>query len=284
MISKTKTMSFPQKLIKNLNDLLLPFVYAAAFLFGLLSLFQSKEGTNSVEVYRQIFLCCVVVIVVIKVIHGYFKRKDFSYQAYETKLSRFLDLGNVLPLLALTVVVLFPFYLLVITSFKNTFEAIAIEFSWWPKEGIDLKSFETLMNYKKDGWMDVSIIGALGNSFVYAIIPTTVGLFSSSIAAYAFSKLKFKAKGTMYSVLIATMMMPGCVTLSTSYLLYSWYGWVNSPLPLIVPGLFGSASCVMFLREFMMGIPTAFWRRRRSTVPASGEDISTSCCLWQSRP
>ncbi len=255
MISNKTSMSFPKKLIKNLNDLLLPFAYAAALLFGLFSLFDSKEGTNASQTYRLIFLVLLAAIVALRLLHSTFKRRDPRYQAYQAKLSRVLDLSNVIPLLALTVVVLFPFYLLVITSFKNTFEAISIEFSWWPQEGIDLKSFETLMNYKKDGYMDVSILGALGNSFVYAIIPTSVGLFSSSLAAYAFSKLQFKGKGAMYSVLIATMMMPGCVTLSTSYLLYSWYGWVNSPLPLIVPGLFGSASCVMFLREFMMGIP-----------------------------
>lgn len=253
MTSKQKTRSLFKTLIKNLNDLLLPIILVPAVFCTILSLFPSAEGSNSQQICRIVALCAIALGVTIKLFNGFFKKHDFLYHTYSFKVSQKLELGAVIPLLVLTVIIIFPFYLLIVTSLKNTFEANSVDFSWWPKEGIDLASYAELMEY--DTRMGASIAKSLLNSFIYAIVPTSVGLFSSSLAAYAFSKLRFRFKGTMYSLLIATMMMPGCVTLSTSYLLYSWYGWTNSPLPLIIPGLFGSASCVMFLREFFMGIP-----------------------------
>lgn len=90
---------------------------------------------------------------------------------------------------------------------------------------------------------------------MYAFIPVSVGLFVSVLSAYAFAKLEFKGKKILYRILIMTIMMPGCVTMTTAYVMYEWYGWTNTPLPLIVPGCLGSAATVMFLREYFMGIP-----------------------------
>ncbi len=253
MTSKNNGIILYKKIVRGLNDMLVPVLYVPALVCGVLSLFESKEGSNSRSVCMIIAFIAVAIILAVKIMNWYFKKTDACYHVLETKLAKKLDLANMVPLLGLMVIVLLPFYLLFVTSIKNTFEANDLVFAWWPKEGIDLQSYKELLEY--DTVMGVSILRSLLNSFIYALIPTTIGLLSSSIAAYAFSKLQFRFRGTMYAVLIATMMMPGCVTLSTSYLLYSWYGWTNTPLPLIVPGLFGSASCVMFLREFMMGIP-----------------------------
>ena len=96
---------------------------------------------------------------------------------------------------------------------------------------------------------------AMLNSFIYAIIPTTVGLFVSALSAYAFAKLEFKGKKFLYTALIMTMMMPGCVTMTTAYIMYDSINWVNTALPIIVPGCLGAAATVMFLREYFMGIP-----------------------------
>ncbi len=242
-----------KRLVKAANDLLAPILAVPAVLGLVLSCFESKDGTSSREQWLTAALISLALLAVIKLANAIFRRTDPHYHTYEMKLSAKLDLPSMVPLFVMTLIVLFPFYLLLVSSLKNTYEANSFDFTWWPAEGIDLGSFAKLLEY--DSVMGVSIARSLLNSFIYAIIPTTVGLMSSSLAAYAFSKLTFRFKGTMYSILIATMMMPGCVTLSTSYLLYTWYGWTNSPLPLIIPGLFGSASCVMFLREFYMGIP-----------------------------
>ena len=98
---------------------------------------------------------------------------------------------------------------------------------------------------------------SLLNSLVYTMIPLCIGLTTACLAAYAFAKLQFKNRQRMYRALLLTMMMPGCVTMATGYMMYDWYHWTNSPLPLIIPGCFSGAGTVMFLREYFCGIPDA---------------------------
>ncbi len=252
MISKTKNAFLP-KLVKTLNDLLMPVAAAAGVLFTILPLFEPKDGLNSRQQHIILAVCLWTVFIAVKLLNGYFKKKDPNYSNYELKLSRKLSLSNLVPLLVLTVIVVFPFYLLFVTSIKNNFEAMSIQFNWWPKEGIDIGAYKYL--FELEDLVGYDVVRSFLNSIVYATLPTLGGLISSSLAAYAFSKLNFRFKGAMYSILIMTIMMPGCVTLATSYMLFEVYGWTNSPLPLIIPGLFGGAGMVMFLREFFMGIP-----------------------------
>ncbi len=242
-----------QKIIKLCNGVLLPFLWVTGLLGTLLSCFKAAPGSNSRLISIAIAVLSFAIIIVVKSLNKRFNRLDDNYRVHQFRLVEKLDLSNLIPLLVLTVVIALPFYLLFVTSLKNPIEANAFEFSWWPKEGIDLESYRELFSYGDA--IGVTIGQSIVNSFVYAIIPTTIGLFSSSLAAYAYSKLQFKGRNKMYSLLIMTMMMPGCVTMATSYLMYDWYGWTDSPLPLLIPGMFGGAACTMFLREFFMGIP-----------------------------
>ena len=181
------------------------------------------------------------------------RKRSTSYQIYQSKIVKKLDPGTMIPLCLMLLIVVLPFFILVITSIKNPIEANSLAFTWWPKNGIDLQSYKELFSY--GGAIGITMGQAVWNSFVYAIVPTVIGLFISALSAYAFSKLKFPGRDLMYQILIMTMMMPGCVTMTTAYIMYDWYGWTNSPLPLVVPGFFGAAATVMFLREFFMGIP-----------------------------
>ena len=75
--------------------------------------------------------------------------------------------------------------------------------------------------------------------------------------------MQIQPEGQLRSGLIMTMMMPGCVTMTTAYIMYDKLEWTNSPLPLVVPGCFGAATTVMFLREYFMGIPDAMLEAAR---------------------
>lgn len=88
------------------------------------------------------------------------------------------------------------------------------------------------------------------------ILPTTfIGVFAASLAAFAFAKLKFPGRDKLFFGLIATMMLPGIVTLVPQFILFRELGWLDSFLPLMVPGFFGAAMAVFFLRQFFIGIP-----------------------------
>jgi ABC-type glycerol-3-phosphate transport system permease component len=78
---------------------------------------------------------------------------------------------------------------------------------------------------------------------------------SSTIAAYAFARLRWKGRGTVFMVVLATMMLPAQVTLIPLYIIFSQLRWTNSLRPLIVPALFGDAFSIFLLRQFFMTIP-----------------------------
>jgi multiple sugar transport system permease protein len=68
--------------------------------------------------------------------------------------------------------------------------------------------------------------------------------------------MDFRGRNLLFSITLATMMLPGIVTLIPTYVLFRFFGWVGSYAPLIVPHFFGGAFNIFLLRQFMMTIPT----------------------------
>lgn len=152
--------------------------------------------------------------------------------------------------------ILAPFSVVLVTSFKTWQEAADPEFSFFPKE-FTAEGYKQVFTYKSssDDALPVVFKGFL-NTLMIVIPSTLFGLFFSAMSAYAFAKLRFKGKKTLFTILLATMMIPGTIMLTPSYAIYNVIGWINTPLPLIIPGAFGAATCVFFMRQFYMGIPT----------------------------
>lgn len=152
------------------------------------------------------------------------------------------------------IIILFPFSIVLLTSFKNFRDASSIEFIWIPEGGFVIDGYIEALNYPEFG--DYSaLINGFFNTLFYILPPTIIGLFASAMSAYAFSKLRFRLRNIMYTVLLATMMIPGTITIASTFSIYDAIGWVNTPLPLMIPGMFGAAACVFFMRQFFAGIP-----------------------------
>jgi multiple sugar transport system permease protein len=153
--------------------------------------------------------------------------------------------------------VLLPFSLVLLTSFKGIKEANSLDFNWWPKE-FTFQGYEKVLEYDMGTAYEgvPLIISGFINTLWIVIPPTLLGLFSSAISAYAFAKLRFKFRDKMFSLLLATMMIPGTILLTPTFMMYNLIGWVNTPFPLMIPGMFGAATCVFFMRQFYSGIPT----------------------------
>ena len=79
--------------------------------------------------------------------------------------------------------------------------------------------------------------------------------FSCSLVAYGFSRLNFRGRNTLFSLCLATMMLPAQVTMIPLYILYSKIGWIDTFWPLIVPAFFGSPFYIFLLRQFFLTIP-----------------------------
>lgn len=88
------------------------------------------------------------------------------------------------------------------------------------------------------------------------VIPSIIGaVVTSSLAAYAFARLRAPGKNVIFMVLLSTMMLPSAVTLVPTYILFAKLGWVGGFKPLVVPALAGSAFFVFLMRQFFLTIP-----------------------------
>ena len=131
-----------------------------------------------------------------------------------------------------------------------------------------LKASRQIAKFPPDLIPDPWIWGNYTDVFIYApfnqylvntifiIIPTIFGAtIASSLAAYAFARLRAPGKNIIFMVLLSTMMLPGVVTLIPTYILFAKLGWIGSFKPLVVPVLFGNAFFIFLMRQFFSSLP-----------------------------
>jgi multiple sugar transport system permease protein len=98
-------------------------------------------------------------------------------------------------------------------------------------------------------------VDALANTIVVTFWTVIGTVLSCSLVGYAFARLRFRGRGALFLVMLATMMLPGQVTMIPVFLLFRSLGWVDTFLPLIVPAFFGNAFFVFMFRQFFLQIP-----------------------------
>lgn len=161
-------------------------------------------------------------------------------------------------LIIISLLVLIPFYIIFITSLKTNSESLSIPFTWWPKHGFSLEGYKTVLFNDASGAVGgSSVLRGFLNTLIIVIPTCIIGLISSAVSSYAFAKMEFPCKRLLFSLLLFTMMLPGVITLTPSYLIYNLIGWIDTKLPLMIPGMFGSAGVIFFLRQYYMGLPDA---------------------------
>ncbi len=151
--------------------------------------------------------------------------------------------------LALTIVAIvmaLPFYYMIVTSFKSSSEMAAPTVSLIAHEPtIDpfVKLFDGSLFWR-----------SCLNSIVVAGLATLGTVILCPLAGYAFAKHTFPGRDALFVTLLATMMIPGTVLLVPGFLLARDFGWLDTWLPLIVPGLAGAFG-VFLARQFIEKIP-----------------------------
>jgi len=93
------------------------------------------------------------------------------------------------------------------------------------------------------------------NSFLISCIATAATVISSALVAYSFSRLKYKGRKLLFTLMICTMMLPGQIILIPQYTIYNKLGFVGSIIPLVLPHFFGVAFFIYQMMQFMEGIP-----------------------------
>jgi multiple sugar transport system permease protein len=144
------------------------------------------------------------------------------------------------------ITMLLPFFWMLSTSLKDASAFFTIPPQWIPKPIV-------WRNYL-DAWNAVPFGRFYLNSIFIAVSQTFGVLLTSSLAAYAFARLEFPGRDKLFFLYLATMMLPGAVTMIPTFILMRMVGWIDTYKALIVPGLF-TAYGTFLLRQFFMGIP-----------------------------
>ena len=157
-------------------------------------------------------------------------------------------------LILVGVIMIYPLVWMVGATFKSNAEIFA---------GIGfLTANPTLQGYidavTQNYGGDISIWRAFINAYSFVIPKVIFTVISSVIAAYGFSRFKFKGRDMLFGIMISTLFLPQVVLNVPQYLMYNSFGWINSPfyLPLWVPTLFATETYFVYqLVQFMRSIP-----------------------------
>ena len=93
------------------------------------------------------------------------------------------------------------------------------------------------------------------NSTVITFVSVTIGTLVSALVAYGFARVEFPGRRELFILVIATMMIPLHVTIIPLVIIFRELGWLDTLLPLVIPGLGGGAFHIFILRQFFMTIP-----------------------------
>jgi multiple sugar transport system permease protein len=158
-------------------------------------------------------------------------------------------------LVGIAMMFLTPLVWLVATSWKTANQAASGELNPLPTPASGLLS--NLSDNYSAVWNDPSVTFPvyLRNTLLIAALSVVGMTLSSAVVAYGFSRIRWRGRGVMFGVVLATMMIPFPVVMAPLYVIFKHLGWIGSLKPLWVPAWFANAFNVFLLRQFFMGIP-----------------------------
>ena len=167
----------------------------------------------------------------------------------------------VLSLGAISMIV--PFLWMAVTSIKQPSEVFAAgggikwlpEHFFWHDTVVNGVKISAWWGNYPDAWNEISILRLYLSSIFVAVVGTFGQVLTSAMAAYAFARLRFPGRDKLFFAYLATMMIPGSVTMIPVFVIMKHLHWIDTYQALIIPGLF-SAYGTFMLRQFFMGLPS----------------------------
>ena len=153
-------------------------------------------------------------------------------------------------LILMAIIIIFPFYWMLISSVKPLDEYKLAIPTLWPKTIL-------LSNYV-DAFNQANLGTLFLNTMYVGIVSTLLSLVITVISAFAFARLEFKGKNALFAALLATMMIPGELFTITNYATVNTFGWMNTFTVLIVPFLV-SVFYIYLLRQNFLQIPNELY-------------------------
>ena len=162
---------------------------------------------------------------------------------------KWVDASIIAVLVVLALGMLLPFLWLFSVSFKPVAEAYKLPPSFLPTN-LDLKNYADVLASR------VPFLQIYGNSLLIAVVVTVGQLVTCTLAAFAFARLEFRGRDTLFFILLVGLMFPAQVTILPIYLGYARVGLINQPIGLALMYLTSSFG-VFLMRQFMLSQPKA---------------------------
>jgi ABC-type glycerol-3-phosphate transport system permease component len=191
---------------------------------------------------------------------------------------RLTDMVLYLVLIAAGVTFALPLVWVLSTSLKRSAEIFIVPVRWIPANpqwSNFVKIFELL-----------PMASFIRNSALVTVLGTIGSVASSLFVSFSLARLRWPGRELIFAVLLATMMLPGIVTLIPTFVLIKYLGWLNTFYPLFVPSWFGNAFYIFLMRQFMAGLPieldeaaridgaSSFWILWRVIAPMCGPAVA----------
>ena len=179
---------------------------------------------------------------------------DEQMRNYKIK-KTFANIGIYTFLIAIALFIIIPFYWMLATSLRSMDELVTIRISFFPKK-IMWSNYPGALKFALDRgynflifYFNTILVGAL----------TTIGtVVTTVLAAFAFARLRFKGKDVLFSIFLATMMIPGEIFVISNYTTISALAWKNTYQALVLPFI-TSVFYIFFLRQTFMQIPNELY-------------------------
>lgn len=186
-------------------------------------------------------------------------RRDL--QAFAVRLVYTLLIGA----LAFTMIV--PFLWMLSASFKIAADVLKLPIDWIP-DYFYTKNFKVVWNIGKAAPRDYHFALSYYNSLKVSLINLVGAVLTSSLAGYAFAKIKFRGSNTVFLLYLSTMMIPSQVTLIPKFVLFDKLGIMGTHLTLILPGIV-TITGTFLMRQYFMQVPNEL--KEAAHIDGAGE-------------
>ncbi|MBQ7817312.1 MAG: carbohydrate ABC transporter permease [Oscillospiraceae bacterium] len=177
--------------------------------------------------------------------------KDLQQTSFNQKIIKFcVKFFTYLFLCTMALIVLFPFYWMIISSLKSLTEYRLNVPTFWPKK--------ILFSNYSEAFTTANLGSLFINTMIVGVSSTLLSLIITVLSAFAFARLEFKGRDTMFTLLLATMMIPGELFTITNYTTVTQLNWMNTYTVLIVPFLV-SVFYIFLLRQNFLQIPNELY-------------------------
>ena len=179
------------------------------------------------------------------------KERNIQQLSVTQKIVKFgVKFGTYAFLIAMALIVLFPFYWMIISSLKSLDEYRMNVPTFFPRQ--------ILFSNYAEAFTTASLGRLFYNTMIVGVVSTILSLIITVLSAFAFARLEFKGRDAMFGALLATMMTPGELFTITNYSTVTQLGWMNTYTVLIVPFLV-SVFYIYLLRQNFLQIPNELY-------------------------